>query len=156
VIHTAPTPAAFGRLSDRRRRVAAVVLVAAVLAAAFGWAEWRHGAGTALPAGQAGPTSVSGAVFIEGGPVTVSGQVAGARPQPSARLVVNGATTAGARIVRHLTADARGRFALRLPAGLYTVTALIVHNAPLDQQPSQQITVRAGHPVHVRITFSAE
>lgn len=108
------------------------------------------------PAVPAGPTAVSGAVFIEGGPVTLSGQVAGARPQPSARLVVNGTTSAGTRIARHLTADTRGRFALRLPAGIYTVTALIVHYALLDEQPSKQITVQPGHPLHVRITFSAE
>jgi hypothetical protein len=146
-------PAAFGRPSERRHRVAAVVLAAAGLAAAIGWAEWPHGAMS--PAAHAGPTAVSGAVFLEGGPMTVSGQVAGARPLPSARLVVIGTTSAGARLLRHLQANAHGRFALRLPAGLYTVTALIVHNAPLDQQPSRQITVRAGHPVHVRVTFAA-
>jgi hypothetical protein len=100
-------------------------------------------------------TAVSGVVLIEGGPLQLNGQTPGKRRLPSARLVVTGRTTSGARLTRHLTANTDGRFALDVPAGAYTVTALIVQNAPMAEQPSQEIKVRDGRPVNVRITFAA-
>ena len=100
-------------------------------------------------------TTLSGVVLIEGGPLQLNGQTPGIRRLPSARLVVTGRTTSGARLARHLTADTDGRFALEVPAGTYTVTALIVQNSPMAQQPSQKVKVRDGRAVHVRITFAA-
>jgi hypothetical protein len=137
----------------RRLIVATLVAVAVALLSALGWSEWRSTTGAA--AGSAVPTMVSGVVLIEGGPMTVSGQTAGTRPLSHARLVVAGTTNAGARLLRHLNANTNGRFALRLPAGTYVVTALIIHNAPMGQQPNQKITVRSGHAVRVPITFAA-
>jgi hypothetical protein len=88
--------------------------------------------------------------------MTVSGQTAGTRPLSHARLVVAGTTNAGARLLRHLTANTHGRFAVKLPAGTYVITALIIHNAPMAEQPYQKITVRSGHAVRVPIAFSAD
>lgn len=134
----------------KRRRLGIVVAVVALaLLAAVGWSAWRHSAGR--PPVVAAPTAVSGVVEIEGGPPPPPGQ-SDVHPI-SSPLVVTGETAAGARLVRHLSADSHGRFAVKLPPGIYTVTALIFGSTTrsLASQPHAKVTVKRGHPVRVRI-----
>jgi hypothetical protein len=148
----APTTAAFRSTNARRGLVALLVIAAVVLLVIFGWAVWRGTGATVNTA----PTAVSGVVVIEGGPPPPPGSSTGARPDTHANVVVTGTTAAGARLVRHFVADAQGRFALKLPPGVYRIAAMAYAGAPLASQPHQAVTVTRGHPVHVRVTIQAK
>jgi hypothetical protein len=144
---SAPGVARLGAPTARRVTVVALAVVAVALVAFFGWSEWGHSGAT--PA--TNTASVSGVVVREGGPVL---QPPGGVPQGYAPLVVTGTTTAGIRLVRHLSTDGHGRFALKLPPGVYTVTARIFGppTRALASEPHAKVTVRRGQPVHVHIT----
>ncbi len=142
---------------NRRHLTAAVVVAALVALATLGWSEW-HGSSkpTATATHQGTPTAVSGVVLIEGGPPPPPGSTAhGAQGDAHARIVVTGTTSLGAHLLRRFTADAHGRFALKLPPGTYSVAAVVDTTAPLASQPHQQITVAGGHPVQARIVIQA-
>jgi hypothetical protein len=49
--------------------------------------------------------------------------------------------------------DIHGRFALRIPAGSYTITAsMFGGSTPAAGQPHARLAIRRGGPAHVRIT----
>jgi hypothetical protein len=148
---TALSTGAFRGISARRGLIAALMVAATVLLVLFGWAKWR---GTGGPA-YAAPIPVYGVVVVEGGPAPPPRSSDGARPDMHAHVVVTGTMASGARLVRHFAADARGRFALKLPPGVYRLAAFAYGDAPLASQPHQDVTVEAGQPVHVRITVQA-
>jgi hypothetical protein len=59
-------------------------------------------------------------------------------PQPLGfrRILVTGTTTTGAAVHRHVATDRHGRFALSVPTGTYTVTAMVDANTPATDQLS--------------------
>jgi hypothetical protein len=52
-------------------------------------------------------------------------------------------------VVRHLTADAGGRFRVELPQGDYTIAALIFPVAP--KQPQRHVVIKHGQSVAIQI-----
>ncbi|MDT5230010.1 MAG: hypothetical protein QOI39_510 [Mycobacterium sp.] len=99
-----------------------------------------------------GAVTVTGRVVTEGGPPVLPGQ-SDINPVRFARLVVSGTTTTGVHVSQHLRADTDGQFALALPPGVYTVTAVIYPPASraLAKQPHVRVTVKGGRPLHVQI-----
>ena len=133
-----------GGLRGRRLVVTVVVLALVVV---FAWPEWNSTSvapTTTMPA-------VSGVVVEEGGPLPLPGQ-SDIRPMRSMPLLVRGTTTSGVHVLRHLVTDGHGRFALKLPPGIYTITAEIYTSNPTGFEPHAKVTVIRGQPVHVRIT----
>jgi hypothetical protein len=134
--------------ASARRRARLLGLVVALLLAGLlailAWSQWSH---TGTPTASTMPIAVSGVAVISGGPLN------SVYKQSNSALVVTGTTTAGVRLVRHLTTDSRGHFMLRLPAGVYTVTALLFGpaNRSLASQPHAKVRVSHDHPVHVKI-----
>jgi hypothetical protein len=126
-----------------RGRVTVAMLMVAGMAA-FAWWHWQ-----AAPTGSA-PSAVSAPVS---GVVVTLGWLKqpGAHPIPSVRLLVTGSTTSDTRLTRHLTADGQGHFALRLPPGNYTMTALLSQALPTRFEPHTWFIVRRGQPQHIRI-----
>ena len=138
------------RSGTASRWIAFAVAVVAALLAAWGWSQW-----TGRSAVSSQPVAVSGSVGVVGGPaLSTSGPaipVDHPEPQPFQRILVTGTTTAGSTIRRSVRADRQGHFSLRLPTGTYKVTSIFIRNAPMEFQPFQKITVRSGHPAHVRL-----
>jgi peptidoglycan/LPS O-acetylase OafA/YrhL len=133
------------------RRAAGFAAIFVLVLAVLLWLGSRHTA--AVVAG--GPAAVSGVVVFEGGPLTPDNAPHRKfRPVRYAQLVVIGHTAAGLRIVRYLTADSHGRFAVNLAPGRYTVTALTYGPASrsLSTEPHRAVTVRKGRPLHLRFT----
>lgn len=133
------------------RWIALAVVVVAALLALWAWSNW-----TGRSAVSSQPVVVSGTVGVVGGPPNPSTggpaiPVNHPEPQPFQRILITGTTTAGTTIRRSLRADRHGHFSLRLPTGAYKVTSIFMGGVPIEFQPSQRITVRSGHPVHVRL-----
>jgi hypothetical protein len=139
-----PVFAPLGVLRGRRLVVAVVVLA---LLAVVAWSEWNS---TSI-APTTNVPAVSGVVVQEGGPPPLPGQ-SDIRPLRSMPLVVTGTTAAGTGFWRHVSTDSHGRFALKVPPGIYTITAEIHSPNPTGFLPHAKVTVIRGHPVHVRIT----
>jgi hypothetical protein len=101
-------------------------------------------------------TAVSGNVVISGGPPPPPGsdQTNDTHPDSHAGIVVSGTTAAGAHAYRLLFANARGHFALALPPGVYTITAVVPGGGSLAGMPHHRITVTPGRPAHVRLTLT--
>jgi hypothetical protein len=98
------------------------------------------------------PFAVSGVVVTEGGPPPPPGQ-SDVRPDSHQSLTISGTTDHGAHMTRFATTDARGRFALRLPPGTFTITARAFGGSiPADGQPHARVVIQPGHSLHVRIT----
>lgn len=127
---------------SRRGSVLATGLVVAIILVivAFVWAQQRHSAShsSATVTGFLGTDSGPGASF---------------HPSRFVAVLVAGETAAGTHLVRHLRTNGRGRFAVKLPPGRYRLTGLAfaASGLPLKAQPQATISVRRGHPVHVRI-----
>jgi hypothetical protein len=141
------------RQSFGSRRWAVATLVVALVAVVV-WAERPQP--NATPSADATMAAVSGRVVIEGGPPPLPGSSKRVLADSHADVVVTGTTASGARVVRHFTADAQGRFALRLPPGTYRIAALTYSGLPLARQPQQRVTITPGHPVRVSITVQAK
>jgi hypothetical protein len=127
------------RVSVRQAAVVGGVVVLVALAV-LAWSDSRS---TARSVGATAPVAVSGTAIFSGG-------VAPGSPHPygRARLSFTGVTASGARLLRYFQADRRGRFSIRLPAGTYT--------ARVAGQPAKRVTIRAGHPVRLRLWFNAK
>ncbi len=68
-------------------------------------------------------------------------------------MLVRGVTDSGRRIVRRFAAGRDGRFALVLPPGTYTFTAVLYQAAiPLSHEPHATARVRPGRHPHIHIT----
>ena len=137
------------------RLVVAAAIVLLALLALWGSSQQTGGGVVAFR-----PVAVSGTVGVVGGPPNPSTggpaiPVNHPEPLPFRRILVTGTTTGGTDVHLRLRADRHGRFALGLPTGTYTVTAMVIGNAPITDQPSQQITVRSGHPVNLRVIYPA-
>jgi hypothetical protein len=101
------------------------------------------------------PSVVAGQVVGVGGPAPLHGSNDRPWPDSHANVVIVGTTATGERLVRRLYADAQGRFALKLPAGVYTVSAQAHSGLPLAKQPHTKLTVAHGDPARVRVTILA-
>jgi hypothetical protein len=119
-------------------------------------------AGAALIAspGRAIPThaaatqhSIEGLVQIKGGP-PVGPPYREFRAFSRAPVLVTGITAAGAALVRHVTANTSGRFALDLPPGHYFVT-LATYGGPQSARPEARVDVAGGSSAYVRLTAFA-
>jgi hypothetical protein len=128
----------------KRKRLVNLALLAVLLLLSFAWIAWQSATQTT-----ASPTIVTGVVLLQGGPPRTSGQ----HPIKDAALAVTGTTSAGGRVHRYFSAGSRGRFAVKLAPGVYTVTAVISGAATMAGQPHKSITVRSGQPVHLRISL---
>ncbi len=133
-----------------RRRIAAVALLCVPAAAGALWLVSRsapdpsHTSATAV--------AITGDVVVSGG-ATFSTAASPSHPIRSAPLLVRGLTGSGRRLVRHFAAGRDGRFALVLPPGTYTFTAVLYQGAiPLSQEPHATVRIRPGGHPHIRIT----
>jgi hypothetical protein len=104
------------------------------------------GASDSTPSQAEVPASaVSGIVVTEGAlPSGPSGRPS-VHPNAAAEVLVTGRTAAGARIVRRLTTDAKGRFRLELQPGRYAVA---LRGAPSTRE---EIVAEEGRPIAVRL-----
>jgi hypothetical protein len=142
-----------GGLGDRRLLVAVGVILAVALLAVVAWPRQPHRTSTVTPHGLPAATSassVSGVAVTEGGPLTFPAR-SDVRPYRSGPLVVIGTTAGGAHVVRRLSTDRDGRFALNLAPGVYTITTIMFGSLPFARQPHAHVTVRRGHPLRVRL-----
>ena len=123
-----------------RQAVGVGGVVVFVALAILAWSDSRN---STRSVGSTAPVAVSGTAIFAGG-------VAPGSPHPfhRARLSVTGVTASGARLLRYFQADRRGRFSIRLPAGTYAVR--------LHGQLARRVTIRAGHPVRLRLVFQAK
>jgi hypothetical protein len=136
-----------GTMTWKRRWLPVTILVAAVLAALLAWSASRPHSTTS---GATTPVAVQGRVVSVGG-----GYLGGALPVRSAPLLVSGQTTTGTAVHRKLFfADQNGRFTVKLPPGVYTITAPLNYSQGTGQprQPHVTFTVKPGAPLHVQIT----
>lgn len=140
-------------VTRRRSAILAGLMAALVLLTIIAWSQRAQTVRPSASGGLRAP-AVTGVVRVEGGPPTVAGNGSDFYPLRHATLVVNGATAAGATLVRRFRADAQGHFGVSLPAGRYTVTALAYgpETRPLSTQPHARVTVTTGHPVSIRLT----
>jgi hypothetical protein len=134
-----------------RRRIVAASLV--VVLAAAGGATWLGSrSSSTTPAGATTAVPVTGRVVTTGGVTSITG-TSPVEPIRSAPMQVRGYTGSGRRIVRRFAAGRDGRFALVLPPGTYTFTAVIYQGAiPLSQEPHETARVRPGQHPRVHIT----
>jgi hypothetical protein len=110
--------------------------------------------GAVLPTHATGPRhTVEGLVQIKGGP-PVGPPYREFRTFSHAPVLVMGMTAVGGALVRHVTADARGRFAFDLPPGHYTVT-LTTYGGPQAMRPEARVDVAGGSSTSVRLTAFA-
>jgi hypothetical protein len=93
--------------------------------------------------------AISGVVVLDTGPPLGSRQAV--HPIRHAAMAITGSTTLGIRVVRYFRADRRGRFSLRVPPGVYVVTAVVDGSPTMGGQPHEEIMVAGGHPIHVRL-----
>jgi hypothetical protein len=127
------------RVSVRQATGVGGVMVLVALAI-LAWSDSRN---TTQRVGSTVPVAVSGSVIFAGGPAPGT-----PHPYGRARLSVTGVTASGARLLRYCQADRRGRFSVGLPAGTYTVR--------VAGQRAKHVTIRAGHPVRLRLLFQAK
>jgi hypothetical protein len=110
--------------------------------------------GPALTSHATGPRhSIEGLVQIKGGP-PVGPPYREFRAFSHAPLVVTGMSAVGGAMVRRVTADARGRFAVDLPPGHYTVT-LTTYGGPQAMRPEARVDVAGDSSAYVRLTAFA-
>jgi hypothetical protein len=106
---------------------------------------------------------VSGVVFNAGGGIIIGG---GPRTMSHIKVRIEGTTGAGAHVLRHLRADANGRFALSLPPGHYTVATVPPGNpwfherhdgrwvkVPSGLYDGRNIVVHNEKPVRVQLVY---
>jgi hypothetical protein len=133
-----------------RRALGAIACIAVVVGVVLLTPSSRRQSAP-VPGAAATPFAVSGVVVTEGGPPP-PGQ-SDVHPDSHQSLTISGTTDHGAHMTRFATTDARGRFALRLPPGTFTITARAFGGSiPADGQPPARVVIRPGHPLHVRIT----
>jgi hypothetical protein len=134
-----------------RRALGAIACIAVVVGVVLLTPSSRRQSAP-VPGATATPFAVSGVVVTEGGPPPPPGQ-SDVRPDSHQSLTISGTTDHGAHMTRFTTTDARGRFALRLAPGTYTVTARAFGGSiPADGQPHARVVIQPGHSLHVRIT----
>ena len=150
---TSSAPGAVAASPFRRPTRLALAAIAAVLlvcgAALYAWSMDSHSQSAQPPAALA--YAVTGIAVTEGGPPTFPAGGSDIRPDEHATIVIVGVSTTGTRIRRIELADRHGRFALRLPAGSYTVSAVEFGQLPLRRQPHATVRVIPGKPVHIRL-----
>jgi hypothetical protein len=133
----------------RARAVLAAALVL-VLAGGLAWLGLRSPA-PAPHASRTDAVPITGVVVTEGGTEVPKGG-SDIHPIRSAPLLVAGVTATGKRLVRRFSADRHGRFAVRLPPGRYTFTAVIYQGSiPLGREPHATVRIRAGAHPRIRI-----
>jgi hypothetical protein len=133
-----------GTTNGKGRVDVAVAIVSLALLALWGWSHWTSG-------GAVSPElmTVSGTAGVVGGPysqATGGPAIPVNHPEPLAfrPIVVTGRTSGGASVHLRLKADSHGRFTVKLPAGTYTVTALVSNSVP--PTASQRITSGPATP----------
>jgi hypothetical protein len=141
-----------GSRSGRRMRIASLMLGIVVALCLFVWVYQHQSPPTVTPTRPA--AAVTGIVATQGGPAPLPGQSqSDVHPQRSVVVLVMGTTTTGVHLVRHVTTNNHGRFAVNLPPGHYTLTGLLyaTSDIPRSQEPHTTVNVRRGHPLHIRI-----